>query len=124
MATANAVASVTTTGWANQKYFHGGKVVIDASPATYKAGGILMSLSQSNIKASRTPEKMKVYGQSGYTYAYVKGTDNSNGLLKIFAQTSGAAAGDPLGELGDGTTIPAGLSGDTIEWDGRWSGME
>jgi hypothetical protein len=122
MATATAVVTAASTGWANQKYFHGGTVAIGASPLTYKAGGIVMNLNQTNIKASRTPEKMNVYGQSGYIYAYVKGSDNSNGLLKIFVQ--GAAETDPLEEMADALAIPAGVSGDVIEWDGRWKGME
>ena len=122
MATANAVVSVKTTGWANQKYFHGGTIAVDVSPATYVTGGIPMNLNQSNIKASRTPEKITIYGQTGYVYIYVKGTDNSNGLLKIFVQ--GAAETDPLEEMANALAIPAGVSGDTIEWDGRWKGME
>ncbi len=122
MATANAVVSVTSIGWANQKYYHGGTVVVDASPAVYVTGGIPMNLNQANIKTSKTAEKMRIYGQSGYIYAYVKGTDNSNGLLKIFVQDG--VSGNPLAELANNSAIPSGVSSDTIEWDARWKGME
>ena len=121
---AAAIATLTVgNSWDDIKYVVGGTVAITASPATYTAGGIAFNLNQSDVKASRTPSDVQIQGVSGYIYSYVKGSDNSNGKLKIFAQTSGAAEDDPLGELTDGAAIPAGVSGDTISFQGRWKGM-
>jgi hypothetical protein len=121
---AAAIATLTVgNSWDSQKYFVGGTVAVSASPATYTAGGIAFNLNQSDVKASRTPSDVQIQGIAGYIYSYKKGTDNSNGLLMIFAQTSGAAEDAPLGELTDGSAIPAGVSGDTISFQGRWKGM-
>lgn len=95
---------------------------ISASPATYTAGGIAMNLNQAAIKASRTPLYVFLNsGSTGYVYLYIRGTDNSNGLLKIF---TGAAAQSPLTELTDGATIPAAVSADVVHVGGIWRGME
>lgn len=124
MAAAIVTVTVGTTGWADSKYHHMLGLTISASPATYTAGGIACNLNSALIKASRTPSIVFVYGISGYIYAYIKGTDNSNGLLKIFAQTASAAEDAPLGELTDASAIPAGVSGDTILAYAIWKGME
>lgn len=121
---AAAIATLTVgNSWDDIKYFVGGTIAITASPATYTAGGIAINLNQSDVKASRTPSDIQIQGISGYIYSYVKGSDNSNGLLKIFAQTNAAAEDAPLGELTDASAIPAGVSGDTISFFGRWKGM-
>ena len=116
------VTSTVTSQNVDGKYTVRGTCAISASPATYTPGGIVMNLNQSNVKASRTPTGVTVTGQSGYVYSYVKGTDNSNGLLKIFAQTSGAAAGDPLAEIPT-AAIPAAVSSDTIGFTAQYLGM-
>lgn len=121
---AAAIATLNVSGgWDNIRYIVGGTVSITVSPATYTTGGIPFNLNQSDVKASRTPSDVQIQGISGYIYAYVKGTDNSNGLLKVFGQSSGASAGDPLIELASSSAIPAGVSGDTISFQGRWKGM-
>jgi hypothetical protein len=74
------------------------------------------------LKLKELLQMYRFRGISGYVYAYVKGTDNSNGLIKIFVQDGTAT--NPLAELGNGTAIPAGVSGDTISFQGRWKGME
>lgn len=124
MAAAIVTVTVGTTGWADSKYHHFLQLAVGASPATYTTGGIACNFDVALVKASRTPSIVFVYGISGYVYSYVKGTDNSNGLLKIFAQTASAAAGDPLGELANSSAIPAGVSGDTILAYAIWKGME
>ena len=119
---AAAVATLTVgNSWADQKYWVGGTVAISASPATYTAGGIPFNLNQSAVKASRTPSDVQIQGTGGYIYSYIKGSDNSNGLLKVFVQD--AVATNPLIEMADALAIPAGLSGDTISFQGRWKGM-
>lgn len=122
---AAAIATLTVgNSWDSQKYFVGGTVAISASPATYTAGGIAFNLNQSEVKAQRTPSDVQIQGIAGYTYSYVKGTDNSNGLLRIFVpKVTGAAADDHMIELTDALAIPAALSGDTISFQGRWKGM-
>lgn len=120
MAAANATLAVKNQ-WLDRVYKVLGIVTIGASPLTYTAGGIPFNLNQSDVKAQRTPEDVKIYGQSGYIYSYVKGTDNSNGLLKVFVQD--AVATNPLAEMADALAIPAGLSGDVIRFEGTWRGM-
>lgn len=100
-----------------------GTATISASPATYSAGGIAMNLNQAAIKAQRTP--LYVYinaGTNGYIYEFIRGTDNSNGKLKIYVQD--AVAQNPLIELTDATTIPAAISGDTLHIWATYRGME
>ena len=117
-----ATPAVNSGGWADQRYHHTGTVTISASPATYSMGGIPFNLNNPLIKASRTPSQVWLYGQAGYIYVYVKGTDNSNGKLKIFVQDG--VATNPLAEMADALAIPAGVSGDTIEFSALWKGME
>jgi hypothetical protein len=50
-------------------------------------------------------------GVSGYVYAYRPGTTQANGKMQVLVQ--GAAAGDPLADLG-AMAYPAGVTGDTI----------
>lgn len=121
MAAAIATATVKNQ-WVDRVYDVIATLAISASPATYTTGGIALNLNQASIKASRTPDVVQVSGQSGYIYNYVKGADNSNGLLKIFVQD--ATATNPLAELGNGTAIPAGVSGDVITATITYKGME
>lgn len=87
----------------------------------YEAGGILLNFLQSGIKAQRTPLRVTIVGTSGYIYSYVKGTDASNGLVKIFVQD--AVAKNPLAELDDDVAVPAGVIADTITYEAYWRGM-
>jgi hypothetical protein len=122
---AAAIASLTVRNqWLDQVYNVTGTVAISASPATYTTGGIALNMNQASVKASRPPESITLFseGSSGYIYEYVKGTDNSNGLLKIFVQD--AISGNPLAEMANSTVIPAGVSGDTIRANILWRGME
>jgi len=114
------IPNPTPAQWVDGVYNIG--MTITINPGTYATGGILCNLNEAAVKASRTPSTMAVYGQSGYIYAYVKGTDNSNGLLKIFVQDG--VATDALQELGNGTAIPAGVLADVIHLEGRYKGME
>jgi len=123
MAEATAVPTVVKSWFDSGGYNIIGTLAIDASPAEYEAGGILMNMNQAAIKASRTPIRVAVKGISGYSYEYVAGTDNSNGLLIIRAQKASASDHDPLTELADDTAIPAGVSGDTVTFEATWKGM-
>lgn len=123
MAAAVVTVNVGKTGWTDgAQYYHLIGLIISASPATYTTGGIACNLNNALVKASRTPRFVSIYGLAGYTYVYVKGTDNSNGLLKIFVQDG--VSGNPLAEMANALAIPAGVSGDTILANAMWAGME
>jgi hypothetical protein len=96
-----------------------GSLIVNAGD--YEAGGILLNFLQSGIKAQRVPLRVTIRGTSGYEYSYVKGTDASNGLVKIFVQD--ATAGNPLAELADDAVVPAGVLADTITYEAYWRGM-
>lgn len=125
MATAVATVSLTDErfSWsAGNKYFVLGKVAIGASPLAYATGGLVMNMLIPLIKASRTPLSVHVFGQSGYVYKYIPGTDASNGKLEIFVQDG--TSGNPLAEMADTTAIPAAVSGDTIQFVAIFHGQE
>jgi len=125
MAAAKATVSIPDeryTWVGGNKYYALGTVAIGASPLTYTAGGMAMSLLVPLIKASRTPLKVTVSGRTGYIFKYIPGTDASNGLLMIFVQD--AVAGNPLLEMADATAIPAAVSGDTIGFEAVFHGQE
>lgn len=108
---------------AGSKYFVVGNITISANPATYTTGGIACSfLGISEFKATRIPLIVIIKNQTGYAYEYIPGVDASSGLLKIFVQD--ATATNPLAEMANGTTIPAAVSGDTIQFFAIFTGME
>ena len=124
MAAATAVPTVTDQFVDHAQMYHVlGTLAVGASPLTYTTGGIAINLLGGNVKASRTPKKVEVIGQAGYIYRYIKGTDASNGLLMIFAQTNAAAEDAPLGELTNAAAIPAAVSGDTVQFEAMFLGM-
>lgn len=123
MATAVATPTVTQT-WFDGKMFHAiGTIAVDANPDTYATGGLVLDFAQDLIKAQRVPQFVDIKGQAGYQYTYINGTDVTDGLLMIRAQTNGAAEDDPLGELTNGAAIPAACSGDTIKFHAMWLGQ-
>jgi hypothetical protein len=122
---ANAVATVTVPDSRysysdGSKYFVYGTLAVSASPAVYVTGGIALSFFVPLCKASRTPMIVFLVGQSGYVYAYVPGADASTGLLKIFQQSAATSA---LTEI-PASAIPAGVSGDVIQFEAVFFGME
>lgn len=124
MAAALAVVSVADIGKTavyGNKYEVMGTVAISVSPATYTAGGILMSLAHPLIKAGRAPISVSVQGVSGVIYSYVPGTDATLGKLKI--QVQDATNNNPLKELTDASAIPAAVSGDTVNFYAIWVGQ-
>ena len=121
---ADAVATITVSRvWIDGGMQHvTGTVAVSAAAAAYVADGIAMSLRDPQIKSSRVPIDVSVGGRGGYTYSYVNGSDNSDGLLRIFAQTNVAAEDAPLGQLAV-AAIPAGVSGDTIGFHATFRGQ-
>lgn len=70
------------------------------------------------IKSSYPPIHVEVYetpaagvSASGFSFQFIPGTTQGNGVLQIFA--TGTAAGDPSNELAAGA-YPAGLTGAVI----------
>ncbi len=91
----------------------------------YATGGIACNLNLDPlIKASRTPLYVNIVGIAGYQYSYVKGADNSAGLLMVRAQKTAASNYDALIELQDAAAIGSGVTGDTITFIAVWKGME
>lgn len=90
---------------------------------SYAAGGDTLDLTalagalgQIGVPAETLPIIANIVsanasGVSGYVYAYRPGTTQANGKMQVLVQ--GAAAGDPLADLGAGA-YPAGVSGDAI----------
>lgn len=122
MADSVATPTVTAQHMEGGKYHVYGTVAIGADPLEYATGGIAMSFLQAAIKATRTPIFVTVIGIAGFIYEYVFGTDASDGLLMIRAQTNAAAEDAPLGELAV-AAIPAAVSGDTIKFHAVFEGM-
>ena len=105
-----------------------GQAVISASPSTYVTGGLgtlvtgainWQALTDQTTGAAvlietTATQPIMVYftsvGGSGYLYGWNKATNK----FQIF---TGAAAQSPLTELTSGAAIPAGVSGDVIEFD-------
>lgn len=92
-----------------------GTVAIGASPGTYTAGGYALNnvFAQEQVKSSdyNAPASLKFYSVSGsgYTYVWIRST---NKLMVL----TGSAAQSPSAQLSNGNT-PAGVSGDTIEFE-------
>jgi hypothetical protein len=90
-----------------------GKAVIQASTATYAAGGLALNWLQAGTLNTTATAPLWVAFQSVSGSGYVYLVNASTGKLQVF---SGAAAQSPLTELTDGEAMPAGVSGDTINF--------
>lgn len=115
MATAKVTVTVTDTDKEGRYLKVLGTLAISANPDTYVTNGLTVNLNDPLIKASRAPKQVAVRSQSGWIYAFVPGSDNTNGKLKIFT-----ALGT---ELGNGVAIPAGNSGDTLTFEAFFLGQ-
>lgn len=63
------------------------------------------------VSQSLAPVATELYSpSSGYIYQY----DPVHLTVRIFL--GGAAVSDPLAELGNGATVPAGVTGDTVQF--------
>ena len=89
-----------------------GTVAISASPATYATGGLVVTWPKTDNRYdnnSGNPWWADFKGIAGYVYVYIRSTNK----LQIL---TGAAAQSALTELTNGGAIPAGVSGDTVEF--------
>jgi len=103
-----------------------GTIAITANPDTYASNGLTLDFTRiasgsPTVKASRVPMRVDINAPSGYVYQYVNGTTARDGKIKIL---TGAAAQSALTELTNGAAIPAGVSGDTINFRAAFRGME
>lgn len=110
-----AAATPTINAYPTGRSFDGlhyhfyGTIAVGASPAAYVTNGLPLSFLGSEYTTNQNPFTGTIWSaSSGYVYAF----DPAHQTLRIFsaAETSGA----PLVELGNGTAIPSGVSGDTI----------
>lgn len=127
MATANAkvtlsagVANLSATNMSQKNQDLFGTILVDASPATYLAGGIPCSFAGfDGVRSDYPPLEVRVWSEpasgapSGYIYQFCRGTTLAGGRLSIL-ESAGSAA--PLVEITDGSAIPAAASGDTIRF--------
>lgn len=112
---------------AKRFYLHG-TIAISASPATYATGGLVANWSAIKDAAGAlvqlgtknvNPDTVWIQsiGGSGYVYQYNKAT----GKIQIFTVDAAAVATQyPLIELANAAAIPAGISGDSIEFEAEW----
>jgi len=92
-----------------------GTCAIQAAAATYAAGGLAITWSQiAERNPTTTPAVAWFYSNAPVsTNDYIYVWNKSTNKLQIY---TGAAAQTGLTELTDGASIPAGVSGDTIEF--------
>lgn len=118
MAEASVAVSVSHTEVMGGLLFVFGTLAVDAAADTYDEGGLDLAFTDQLIKSSRAPLHVEIKGRGTaqvlFEYRFVPGSDNTNGKLRVFG--SGANADDPLSELADDAAIPAGVSGDTLDF--------
>lgn len=85
-----------------------GTITISAA-GTYTAGGMVLNLFNSEVKATQAPLFVKIEGESGYIYDYVPGADASLGKMKCYSAyaTEVADAGSLTGQIADTITFEA-----------------
>ena len=114
------VATIDFTWKSGKMYNVIGTLVVGASPLTYTTGGLAVSFNAELIKSQSAPLMCIVNGQANqaaqtqYDYTFTPGSNNTNGILKIF--TGGV-------ELTGGAAIPSGVSADTIQFYAIFLGM-
>jgi len=115
-ATARPVVPTILNTWvAGNKMIITGTVAFSAPTDIYVVGGIPFSFFGGMIKARKKPYYVQFASVNGNTYGYVVGTDASNGKLKIFT-----AAGTELTAI----ALPAGISGDTINFEAAFAPLQ
>lgn len=117
MADSTAVPTVTNSWWDGQRQHVVGTLAVGASPATYAAGGIVLSFAVAGMPAiaqGQPPVWVQVRGIAGFLYSYAAGTTAANGKLMAFAETT-VATNQPLLEFTT-TAVSAAFSGDTISF--------
>jgi hypothetical protein len=120
MATAKAVP--TTAAYPNgrdntqRQAIHYGTIAVDASPATYSAGGLAINWAMADNRFSQlNPYFVEFQSRTGSGFFYTYNYTTNKMLIR-----TGAAAQTALTELTDGGAIPAGVSGDTIGYRAEW----
>lgn len=121
MSVATVTVTVSQTTFQSPNFKVWGTLAISASPDAYAAGGLTLNFNDPLIKAQRVPLRVDIQGQAGYIFRYIKGTNNTDGKLKIFEQSG--VDDSPLDEYDDTVAIAAALSGDTINFYAEWLGM-
>jgi hypothetical protein len=99
-----------------------GTLAISASPGTYPSGGFSLATVfklEPIRNVSGVPAGLFVYSVSGsgYTYVWIRSTN------KLMIQQGAASASNPNAEI-PVAAIPAGVSGDTIEFEAEFQHNE
>src|SRR5215813_12285789 len=84
----------------NKKKYDGKRLEIVGTitaSGSYTTGGDTLSLAGLGIQSSLIPFYVEINGVSGFFYAYVNGTTQANGKVKVFVEQA-VATNTPLGE--------------------------
>lgn len=83
----------------------------------YSAGGDALDLTaatspkgEAGVEAKSLPKHFRIWGQNGYSYAYIPGTTRANGKLKVNTTAATELPGAP-------TAYPAGITGDVVNFE-------
>ncbi len=86
--------------WFDGQRFHSVGTITPSG--SYVTGGDVLSFADPNIKSSRIPELVTIYGIAGWQYSYEEGTDQTDGLmLAHFAGVEEGAGAYDAAILGD-----------------------
>lgn len=110
---ASAVLSAYPAGIINQVGALQLNGTLSFTAGTYTAGGLPLSFAglAAGINPNLGPASCQIASRSsGYQYVY----DLTNKTVRIFE--GGAAVSDPLAELGSGSTLPSGVTGDAPQF--------
>jgi hypothetical protein len=102
-----------------------GTIKVDAGPKAYAAGGLVCDLTPlaSVVPVGQAPLYLFAWSQptaaspntTMYGYSFLPGTTLANGKFQIWEQSG--VDDTPLDEFDDTVAIPAGVSGDTIQFE-------
>jgi hypothetical protein len=101
-----------------------GTIAVTAAAATYLTGGLVMDFSGKVPGCRKAPLWVQVQGINGFWYSVNLGTSISTPKLLIYVATSVGAGGLPQTEILASAAIPAGVSGDTINFVAHFDALQ
>lgn len=97
------------------RYFDGKRghlIITITASGSYTTGGDTLSLAGLMPGSATVPTWAEIQGVNGFVYAYVAGTTQANGKVKVFVEAT-VATNTPLAEH-TAVAYVAGVTGDTI----------